>query len=125
MENLIYFSNIYGLHIFFSTDKGSFSGFITKAPNMLKNHSPRRPLCRSKPVKIWFIVFCCSTTGPVDTKVMEDYSTTSFFLGIIRFACKIEYPKMLMPDEGSQLVKGCKDMQIDFSNLQYRLENVG
>ena len=52
---------------------------------------------------------------------MEDYSTTSFFLGFIRFACKVGYPKMLMPDEGSQLVKGCKDMQIDFSNLQYRL----
>ena len=52
---------------------------------------------------------------------MEDYSTTSFFLGFIRFACKVGYPKMLMPDEGSQLVKGCKDMHIDFSNLQYRL----
>ena len=35
----------------FSTDKGPFSSFITKAPNMLKNHSPRRPLCRPKPVK--------------------------------------------------------------------------
>ena len=55
-----------------------------------------------------------STTGAVDIKVMEDYSTTSFFLGFIRFACKVGYPKMLMPDEGSQLVK---DMQIDFSNL--------
>ena len=60
---------------------------------------------------------CCSTTGVGDIKVMEDYSTTSFFLGFIRFACKVGYPKMLMPDEGNQLIKGCKDMQINFNNL--------
>ena len=36
---------------------------------------------------------------------MEDYSTTSFVLGFIRFACKVGYPKMMMPDEGSQLIK--------------------
>ena len=50
MENLIYFSNIYGLHMGFLLIRGPFSSFITKAPNLLKNHSPWWPLCRPKPV---------------------------------------------------------------------------
>ena len=72
-------------------------------------------------VKIWYIIFCCSTTGAISIKVMEDYSTTSFLLGFIRFACSFGYPKMLMIDEGGQLMKGCRDMQIDFYDLQFRL----
>ena len=27
---------------------------------------------RRATIKIWYIVFCCRTTGPVDIKVMED-----------------------------------------------------
>ena len=49
-ESYLLFRYIWFTYVF-STDKGSFSSFITKAPNMLKNHSPRRPLCRPKPVK--------------------------------------------------------------------------
>ena len=35
-------------------------------------------------------------------------------LAIIRFSCAYGYHKMLMPDEGSQLMKGCKEMQLYF-----------
>ena len=52
---------------------------------------------------------------------MEDYSTESFILGFIRFACKVGYPKKLMPDEDSQLVKGCKVMKLKFYNIKHRL----
>ena len=34
---------------------------------------------------------------------MDDYSTTSFMLAFIRFSCNVGYPKILLPDEGSQL----------------------
>ena len=61
-------------------------------------------------VKIWFLVFCCCTTGALSIKVMEDYSTPSFMLAFIRSSCNVGYPKILLPDEGSQLVKGCKNM---------------
>ena len=57
-------------------------------------------------VKMWLVVFCCCSTGAVDVKTMEDYTTESFILAFTRFACKFGYPKKLMPDEGSQLVKG-------------------
>ena len=72
-------------------------------------------------VKIWFAVFCCCTTSAVSIKVMDDYSTSAFLLAFLRFACRHGYPKFLLPDEGSQLVKGCKDMKLSFSDLQSQL----
>ena len=72
-------------------------------------------------VKVWFCVFCCCTTGAVDCKVMEDYSTDSFVLAFIRFACRYGYPCNLYPDYGSQLIKGCKDMVLSFSDIKHKL----
>ena len=43
-------------------------------------------------VKIWFVVLVCCITGAVDCKTMEDYSTDSFVLAFIRFACRYGYP---------------------------------
>ena len=71
-------------------------------------------------LKVWFAVFCC-TTGAVDGRLMADYSTDSFLLAFIRFCCRFGYPKRLLPDEGSRLVRGCKDMKISFSSLQNKL----
>ena len=72
-------------------------------------------------VNIWFLIFCCCTTGAVNIKVMDNYSTSAFLLGFIRFSCSVGYPKMLLPDEGSQLVKGCKEMQLSFHDIRHRL----
>ena len=72
-------------------------------------------------IKIWFIVFCCTTTSTVSIKVMEDYTTMSFVQGFIRFSCEFGYPKLLLIDEGSQLVKGCEDMRFNFRDAQYKL----
>ena len=52
---------------------------------------------------------------------MEDYSTDAFLLAFIRFSCRFGYPKALNVDEGSQLVKGCKEMVISFTDLQQKL----
>ena len=76
-------------------------------------------------IKIWLVIFCCCTTGAVDIKVMEDYSTSSFVLAFIRFSCKVGYPKKLLPDAGSQLVKGCESMKILFSDVKGRLHEFG
>ena len=72
-------------------------------------------------IKVWFVVYCCCVTGAVDVKIMEDYSTESFLLAFIRFSCQYGYPKTLLIDEGSQLVKGCKDMVISFIDLSHKL----
>ena len=59
-------------------------------------------------IKIWLVIFCCCTTGAVDIKVMEDYSTSSFILAFIRFSCKVGYPKIfLMPRVGCMSLGLC------------------
>ena len=51
-------------------------------------------------------------------KTMENYSTASFLCGFIRFACRVGYPKKLLPDAGSQLITGCKEMELEFHNIK-------
>ena len=72
-------------------------------------------------IKAWFLIFCCCTTGGVDTRVLEDYSADSFVLGFIRFASRFGYPKYVLPDPGSQLVKGCKSVKYSFSDTKQKL----
>ena len=72
-------------------------------------------------VNIYLVVFCCCTTSAVSIKVMDDYSTSAFLLAFLRFSCHYGYPKFVLPDEGSQLVKGCKDMQLSFLDIQSHL----
>ena len=62
-----------------------------------------------------------TTTSTTLIKVMDDYSTTTFLQAFIRFSCEVGYPKMLLPDEGSQLVKGCESMRLDILDLKHRL----
>ena len=72
-------------------------------------------------LKVWFTIYCCCTTGAVDIRVMENYSTDSFVSGFIRFSCTFGYPKYVLPDYGSQLVKGCEDMTYTFTDVKQRL----
>ena len=83
-----------------------------------KSYSPHN---KRNTIKVWFVVFCCTTTSTVSIKLMEDYTTMSFVQGFIRFSCEFGYPKLLLIDEGSQLVKGCEEMRFNFRDAQYRL----
>lgn len=72
-------------------------------------------------VKIWLIIFCCCSTSAVNIKVMDDYTATSFIQAFTKFSCDHGYPKRLMCDEGSQLVKGCNDMKLNFVDVKSQL----
>ena len=72
-------------------------------------------------LKIWFIIFCCTTTGSTDIRAMEDYSTDSVVFAFIRFSCRYGYPRYVLPDAGSQLLKSCEDMRYSFSDTKNRL----
>ena len=72
-------------------------------------------------IKVWFLVYCCCTTGAVDIRLLEDYSTDSFVQSFIRFSCRFGYPKYLLPDPGSQLVKGCQEMNYSFIDSKQKL----
>ena len=75
--------------------------------------------------KIWFVVFCCCVTGAIDVRLCEDYSANSFILAFIRFSSKVGYPRKLLPDPGSQLIKGCEGMTICFSDVSHALFEFG
>ena len=72
-------------------------------------------------VKVWFAVFCCCTTSAVKLKLMEDYSSQAFIQAFIRLSCEVGYPKVVLPDEGSQLLKGCEDMKFNFRDVRNKL----
>ena len=72
-------------------------------------------------MKIWGIVFCCATTGAVDLKVMESYTSSAFILGFKRFSSRAGFPKLMLPDQGSQLLKACGDMNLKFTDIQGQL----
>ena len=42
-------------------------------------------------------------------------------MALTRFAYRYGYPKRLLPDEGSQLVKACKEMVISFTTIKNKL----
>ena len=79
------------------------------------------PANKRATLKVWFVVLCCSVSGAVDCRIMENYSTDAFLLAFIRYACRFGYPKSLKIDEGSQLLKGCKNMIISFTDLKHKL----
>ena len=72
-------------------------------------------------LKLWYVVYCCCTTGATSCLVMDDYSADAFVLAFVRFSCRYGYPKRLLPDGGSQLIKACKNMVISFISLQHKL----
>ena len=72
-------------------------------------------------IKIWLAVFCCSTTSTTNIKVMDTYDSNSFILAFTRFSCEVGYKKILLVDEGSQLIKGCKNMKLNFQDIRPQL----
>ena len=72
-------------------------------------------------IKIYLVVFCCATTGTISIRVMDNYATDAFLKAYIRHSCYAGYPKILLADEGGQLVKGCKEMVMNFRDTQQKL----
>ena len=79
------------------------------------------PQNKRKTIKLWLVVFCCCSTTAVKIKVMDDYGTSSFILAFNRFANDHGYPKRLLCDEGSQLIKACKEMRLNFLDIKSKL----
>ena len=72
-------------------------------------------------LKIWLAVFVCATTSCTSIKILDDYSTTAFIQAFIRLSCEVGYPKMLLTDAGSQIVKGSETMQLKFTDVKNKL----
>jgi len=54
---------------------------------------------------------------------MEDYSTAAFVQAFIRFSCEVGYPKKVLTDAGSQIIKGCNDLKLNYHDLKFKLHH--
>ena len=72
-------------------------------------------------VKIWGLVFKDPGSGAVYTHVMQGYDAPAFVLAYTRFACRFGHPYQIYIDEGSQLIKGCRDMEICWTDISKTL----
>ncbi len=72
-------------------------------------------------IKIWMVVFVCLTTSATNIKTLESYNTSSFLQAFTRFCCQVGYPKRVLTDSGSQLVKGCESACLDIQDIKFQL----
>ena len=72
-------------------------------------------------VKIWGLVFKDTGSGAISVHAMQKYNTPAFVQAYIRFSCRFGHPYKLFIDEGSQLVKGCRDLEYSWSDISKTL----
>ena len=68
-------------------------------------------------VKVWGVIFKCPATGAVAVHVMARYNTLAFVKAYTRFSARYGHPNTIYIDEGSQLVKAAKEMEIGLVDL--------
>ena len=74
-------------------------------------------------VKVWGAVFKDPASGAVFVHAMAKCDTSAFVQAYTRFAARFCHPKRLYPDEGSQLLKACAEMQISWVDVSYTLNS--
>ena len=82
---------------------------------------PFYAIVRRTSIKVWALVLVCISTTATSITAMECYDTKSFVKALLRHSARYGYPKYLLPDHGSQLVKGCSDAKFSFFDLQKTL----
>jgi hypothetical protein len=65
-------------------------------------------------VKVWGVVFKDTASGAIFVHAMEKCDTEAFIMAYTRFAARFCHPMKLFPEEGSQLLKACKEMEISW-----------
>ena len=84
-------------------------------------YKAQNPANKRTTIKVWLVVYCCCVTSVIFINVMDDYSTTAFIQSFTRFASRHGFPIKVFCDEGTQLIKGSKDMRLSFTDIKSRL----
>ena len=74
-------------------------------------------------IKVWGVVFKDTASGAIFVLAMDKCDTEAFILAYTRFAARFCHPVKLFPDEGSQLLKACAEMQISWVNVAETLNS--
>ena len=70
----------------------------------------------AKACKVWVLVFACPVSRLVNCQVIELSDHSGVIDGITRLAADVGFPKYLMIDQDSAILKGLRDAQVN--NLQ-------
>ncbi len=62
-------------------------------------------------------MFKDTASGAIFLHAMEKCDTEAFIMAYTRFAARFCHPMKLFPDEGSQLLKACKEMEISWVDV--------
>ena len=69
--------------------------------------------------KVWGVVFKDPASGAVFVHAIAKCDTSAFVQAYTRFAARFCHPKKLYPDEGSQLLKACNEMEISWVDVSH------
>ena len=72
-------------------------------------------------VQVYGVVFKDPATSAIAVHVMAGYDTPSFLQAYTRFSSRYGHPSRIFIDEGSQLVKACKKMEISIIDITQTL----
>ncbi len=72
---------------------------------------------RRSTIKVYGVVFKCSTTNACAAFVMQAYDTENFVDVFLRFGSRYGYPNHVYIDQGSQIVAACKKMELSVVDL--------
>ena len=80
----------------------------------------------AKACKVWTLVFACPVTRLINCQVVELSDHSGILDGLTRLAAEVGFPKFLMVDQDSAIMKGLKDATVNLRNLQHQIysENV-
>lgn len=72
-------------------------------------------------VKVWGAIFKDPASGAVYVHAMSKCDTSAFILAYTRFSARFCHPQKLYPDEGSQLLLACKQMELSWVDVAHTL----
>lgn len=72
---------------------------------------------RKSTIKVYGVVFKCSTTMACAAFVMQAYDTENFVDVFYRFGSRYGYPNHVYIDQGSQIMAACKKMDLSIVDL--------
>lgn len=72
-------------------------------------------------VKVWGAIFKDPASGAVFVHAMSRCDTSAFIQAYTRFAARFCHPQRLYPDEGSQLIHACKEMELSWVDVAHSL----
>ena len=75
----------------------------------------------SEACKVWSLVFACPVTRLINCQVVELSDHSGILDGITRLAAEVGFPKHLMIDQDSAVMKGLREANVNLRDLQHRI----